>query len=208
MNVLAIGAHPDDVEYGCGGSLLRFAGAGHGVYLFVATGGEQGGEAAVRRREQEASAGLLGAAKTFWGGYADTRLPLEQELISKIEAVVSEVQPSLIFGHAPSDTHQDHRVLADATLSATRYTKNVLLYEVPTTENFMPTIFISIRDTLGRKIEALRAHESQVDKTRIEDLDIVTIARSNANFRGIQGRTKYAEGFLPVRYAVEPAPGD
>lgn len=204
MNVLAIGSHPDDIEYGCGGTLLRFARAGYNVYLFVATSGQEGGGAEVRQREQEAAAGLLGAKDVFWGGYPDTELPLKKELITKIECVVSGVQPSLIFGHAPHDTHQDHRVLADATLSATRYTKNVLLYEVPTTKDFMPTLFVDIEDAMEDKLRLLRAHQSQLDKTRIPDLNILTIASSNANFRGIQARLKYAEGFLPVRFVMEP----
>jgi len=204
MNVLAISAHPDDIEYGCGGTLLRFARKGCGVYLFVATCGGEGGDADVRRREQEASARLMGAEQVFWGGYHDTEVPLRKELITKIEHAVREVRPSLIFGHAPRDTHQDHRVLSDATLSATRYTKDVLLYEVPTTQEFMPTFFVDIRGTLEDKLGLLAAHASQIDKTRIEDQDILTIARSNANFRGIQGRLKHAEGFLPVRFVIEP----
>jgi len=204
MNILAIGAHPDDVEYGCGGSLVQFARGGNDVYLFVATRGGEGGSPAVRQHEQEESAKLLGVKKIFWGGYHDTQLPLERELIAKVESVVTEVRPDLIFGHAPRDTHQDHRVLADATFSATRYTKNVLLYEVPTTQDFMPTFFVDIHATLKEKLELLSAHRSQIDKTKVQDLDILTIANSNANFRGIQARLKYAEGFLPVRFVVEP----
>jgi LmbE family N-acetylglucosaminyl deacetylase len=203
MNVLAVGSHPDDIEYGCGGSLLRLARAGSDVYLFIATCGEEGGEGAVRRAEQEASSGLLGAKDLVWGGYRDTELSLKNDLIARIESVVRELEPALIFGHAPQDTHQDHRALADATLSATRYTRNVLLYEVPTTQDFMPTLFVDIRETLEPKLAALEAHRSQVGKTNIEDLDILTIARSNAHFRGIQARLKYAEGFLPVRYVVD-----
>ena len=114
------------------------------------------------------------------------------------------VAPVLIFGHALHDTHQDHRVLAQATMSATRYTRNVLLYEVPTTQDFMPTLFVDIHDTLQQKLDLLRAHASQVDKTRIPQADILTIASSNANFRGIQARLKHAEAFIPVRFVIEP----
>ncbi len=184
--------------------MLRLARKGYGVYLFIATSGEEGGNGQVRRAEQEDSAGLLGAKKIFWGGYRDTELPLEKELITKIEAAVKETKPDIIFGHAPRDTHQDHRVLSDATLSATRYTKNVLLFEGPTTQDFMPTVFIDIAETLDDKLDLLRAHGSQVNRTRIQDLDILTIASSNANFRGIQARVKYAEGFLPVRFVIDP----
>ncbi len=67
MNILAIGSHPDDIEYGCGGTLLRFARTGDNVYLFVATSGEEGGSGDVRRAEQQDSARLLGIRKIFWG---------------------------------------------------------------------------------------------------------------------------------------------
>lgn len=204
MNVLAIGSHPDDIEYGCGGSLLQFARKGWATHLFIATGGEEGGDPGVRHSEQQAAAQLLGAENVYWGGYHDTQVPLKKELITKIEGVVTSVRPDIIFGHAPHDTHQDHRVLADATLSATRYTKNVLLYEGPTTQDFMPTFFVDIGDVIEEKLDVLRTHKSQIDKTRIEGLDILTIARSNATFRGIQARLKVAEGFLPVRFVVEP----
>jgi len=204
MNILAIGSHPDDIEYGCGGTLLRLARTGDNVYLFIATSGEAGGSGDVRRAEQEDSARLLGIRKIFWGGCRDTEVPLGKDLITKIEAAVKEVRPDIIFGHAPHDTHQDHRALADATLSATRYTKNVLLFEGPTTQDFMPTFFVDIGETLEDKLNLLRAHRSQVGRTRIQDLDILTIAGSNANFRGIQARVKYAEGFLPVRFVIDP----
>ncbi len=203
MNVLAIGSHPDDIEYGCGGTLLRLARHGHDVHLFIATSGEEGGSGDVRQGEQEDAARLLGAKTVFWGGYRDTEVPLEKELIVKLDDAIGEVAPDIIFGHAPHDTHQDHRVLADATLSATRYTKNVLLFEGPTTQDFMPTFFVDIGETLDEKLALLRAHSSQVDRTRIKDLDILTIAGSNANFRGIQARVKYAEGFLPVRFVID-----
>jgi len=61
MNVLAIGAHPDDIEYGCGGMLTKYAEKGHTVYLFIASDGGLGGEPSVRRREQMDSAVIIGA---------------------------------------------------------------------------------------------------------------------------------------------------
>jgi LmbE family N-acetylglucosaminyl deacetylase len=59
-----------------------------------------------------------------------------------------------------------------------------------------------ISESLDKKIKALEAHASQVMKTNIEDLSITQIARSSANFRGIQGRVKYAEGFTPLRLFI------
>jgi hypothetical protein len=119
---------------------------------------------------------------------------VDVDLIKKIERVIASVQPEFIFCHFPDDTHQDHRHLAQAIMSATRYIRNVLFFEGPTTQNFNPQVYVDIADTLEAKLDALRAHRSQVMKTNIEDLSIIEVARSCANF-GHPGRVKYAEAF-------------
>ena len=202
MNILAIGAHPDDIEIGCGGTLIKYSDTGHKIFSLVMTGGGQGGESSVRCREQEDAGRIMGAEKIYWGDYKDTHLAVSQDLISKIEQVISEIDPKFIFCHYPDDTHQDHRHLSLATQSAARNLRNVLFYEGPTTYGFNPQVFVDISETLDRKIEALKAHESQVTRTNIEDLSIVEIARSSANFRGIQGRAKYGEAFSPLRLFI------
>jgi LmbE family N-acetylglucosaminyl deacetylase len=202
LRVLALGAHPDDIEAGCGGTLIKYALNGHRVFQMVMTAGEQGGKGAVRRREQEAAAKHLQVEKLFWGGYRDTKVPAGQGLIRKIEQVVRAVDPHFIFVHYYDDTHQDHRNLAVGTITATRYTRNVLFYEGPTTQNFSPTVFVDIDPVLEHKIHAVEAHRSQVTKTNIEGLTIVDIIRSSAHFRGIQGRVKNAEGFVPLRLFI------
>jgi len=202
MNILAIGAHPDDIEYGCAGTLVKYADRGHRIHLMILTGGEEGGDGKERQREQSAAAEIIGAQQVFWGGYRDTQLPLNKELIDKIEEVLVEVKPDLILVNYGDDTHQDHRVLTEATMSATRYVRNVLFFEVPTTQNFNPQVFVDISDTLERKFQVLKAHESQVMKTNIENMSIVELARANATFRGIQGRIKFAEAFAPLRLFI------
>ncbi len=202
MRVLALGAHPDDIEAGCGGTLIKYARNGHRIFLMLLTEGEQGAGAGIRKREQEAAAKCLQVEKIYWGGYADTKLPLDSLLIQKIELVVREVDPHFIFVHFPDDTHQDHRNLAGCTVTATRYTRNVLFYEGPTTQNFSPTVFVDIESVLEDKVQALQAHSSQVKKTNIEGTTIVDITRSAANFRGIQGRVRFAEGFIPLRLFI------
>ena len=166
------------------------------------TGGGGGGPADVRMTEQRASQQVLGAEEIFWGGFEDTRLPADIDMIRKIEAVIEAVRPEFIFCNFPDDTHQDHRHLAQAIMSATRYIRNVLFYEGPTTQNFNPQVYVDIADTLEAKLDALRAHRSQVMKTNIEDLSIIEVARSCANFRGIQGRVKYAEAFHSLRLFI------
>jgi LmbE family N-acetylglucosaminyl deacetylase len=200
--ILAIGAHPDDIEFGCGGTIIKYTERGHRLFLHIMTEGGLGAETTTRVEEQEASKAVLGAEDIFWGGYKDTHLVVDVELIGKIEKVIRKVRPDFIFCNFPDDTHQDHRHLSQAVMSATRYIRNVLFYEGPTTQNFKPHVFVDISDTLDKKIEALKAHKSQVMKTNIEDLSIVEVARSSANFRGIQGRVKFAEAFHSLRLFI------
>ncbi len=202
MNILAIGPHPDDIEFGCGGTLLKYAACGHKVHLFVLTDGSYGGDPVVRKTEQEAAAAFIGA-RLFWGGYRDTELQGTRELIQKIDSVIGEVKPDVVFLNFWADVHQDHRHAAQAAVSASRYIKEVLFYEVPSTQHFEPDIFVDIHDVLEKKIKLLSMHASQVDKTRVENLSITESAHSCANFRGFQGRVKFAEGFKSVRLLRE-----
>ncbi len=202
MRILAIGSHPDDIEFGCGGTLIKYTRGGHDLFLMVLTAGGGGGDASLRRREQEAAAAVLGAKEVFWGEYRDTEIPVNQDLIQKIEDVVRGVAPDFIFVHSEEDTHQDHRHLAACTISATRYTRNVLFYEGPTTNTFTPSVFVDIESALEEKVRALQAHASQVLKTNIEGLSIVDLCRASAHFRGIQGRVRCAEGFVPLRLFI------
>ncbi len=199
MNVLAIGAHPDDIEFGCGGSLIQYSRKGHAVFLLIVTEGESGGTGGVRRAEQLNASKILQAKDVFFSGYCDTQIPVDKILISRIEDTLRKVKPELIFVNYLDDTHQDHRNLALATVSATRYVQNVLFYEGPTTQNFTPNVFVDIGSVLNEKLSALNAHTSQVLKTNIEGLSILEIAKAAATFRGIQGRVNYAEGFVSER---------
>ena len=202
MRILAIGAHPDDVEFGCGGTLIKYARQGHDVSLLVMTDGGGGGDGRIRRQEQQAAGEILRISKLYWGEYPDTAIPLDRESIQRVERVILDVRPDFIFVHSQDDTHQDHRHLSVATITATRYTRNVLFYEGPTTQNFSPNIFVDIDGVLKDKIAALQAHNSQVTKTNIEGMNILDIVQSSAHFRGIQGRVRNAEAFVPLRLFI------
>ena len=203
MNILAIGSHPDDIEIGCSGTLIKYAQQGHDVFLLVITRGEKGGEAEARQEEQIKAAEIMGAKDVFWGGFTDTELlDRANEIIHLIESYIEKIQPNFIFVNFFDDTHQDHRTVNRSVLSAARYVRNVMFYEVPTTNNFTPNIFVDIGSVFELKLEALEAHSSQVMKTNIPDLSIIDIARSSAHFRGVQGRVPLAEGFVSERLFI------
>jgi len=203
MKIIAIGAHPDDIEIGCGGTLAKYSDKGHEIYLYVATSGDAGGDGRVRSDEQIESAKILGVKKIYWGGYRDTYITVSKETIWNLEKVIREVSPDLIFVNYHDDTHQDHRNLAQITISATKYIKNVLFYETPTTQNFNPNVFVYLGEKyLKIKEKVLLAHRSQVHKTNISDISILDVSRSNALYRGVQARVNFAEAFQSLRLFI------
>lgn len=200
MRILALGAHPDDIEYGCGGTFLKFARRGEEIYFMVLTKGEFGGDAEVRQKEQEEAMKFMGVKKIFWAGYKDTELPNERIIISDIDRVISEINPNEVYVNYIDDIHQDHRTLAECTLAATRYVRRVFFYEDYTSVKFEPDIFVDIGDVLEKKQKLIQIYSSQVVKTYPTKLDMIESVRATANFRGFQGKVKYAEGFKAFRY--------
>lgn len=203
MKILAIGAHPDDIEFGCAGALIKFRKDQNAeVHLMIMTAGEKGGNADIRKKEQMDAARIIGAKEVFWGDFHDTEVTNSREAIGTIENVIREVKPDWVFANYSNDTHQDHRNLALNMVTATRYISRVLFFESMTSVDFMPTLFVDIESTIEEKLKALGSHRSQVERTNIAGLSALEISRSNANSRGIQGRMRYAEGFVPLRYVL------
>lgn len=197
MNVLAIGAHPDDIELGCGGTLCAHRDNSDDIAMLVMTTGERGPQDSVSRvREQEDAAALLGA-KLFWGGFEDGAVPDGREAVDMIQGVIAAVKPSVVYTHFPSDTHQDHRATGVASQAACRRLSRVLFYEAPTSEGFRPELYVDIAEVLERKVDALRTHMSQVLKNGLVDLEAV---EGQARYRGFQARVRWAEAFEVSRF--------
>lgn len=201
MKILAIGAHPDDIEYGCGGLLLMAVAASHAVYLQVITEGNINSEVN-RRAEQEKAAEFLGAKKLFWGGFKDTQLTPGRELIVAVENVLNAVRPDMVLVNYPHDAHQDHQALANCVVTACRYIKRVLFYHDYTTLDFVPDTFVDISAFLKKKMQFLACHKSQVEKEYPTGLDMLENVTARAAYFGFLAKVKYAEGFKPLRNLI------
>jgi LmbE family N-acetylglucosaminyl deacetylase len=197
VRILAIGAHPDDIELGCGGSLAAHQALGDEIALLVLTTGEQGPQAAASRvDEQHQAAEKLGAA-LLWGSFDDGSVPDGRTTVDLIQRVMRDLVPDVIYTHSPNDTHQDHRATALATFGAARRACRILRYESPTTTAFTPNLFVDIEQSLEQKVELICAHVSQVLKNGLVDVDAV---RAQARYYGFKARTHYAEGFETDRF--------
>jgi LmbE family N-acetylglucosaminyl deacetylase len=195
-SILAIGCHPDDVELGCGATMLAHHAAGQRTALLVMTSGERSrGGVEPRPREQAAAARAL-QAELFWGGFADCEVPPDRSTICRIEEIMAIVQPDVIYVHAPDDAHQDHRTVSAAAVSAARRQCRVLFYPTPSTLHFEPTVFVDVEPYLAGKLSALSCHESQIT-TETVSLDAVA---ASARHWGAIARISLAEAFVPVRF--------
>ena len=105
MNILAVSAHPDDLEYGCAGTLIRHSQKEDDVFLMVITNGGKGGASDTRRQEQVDAARIIGAKDVFFGDYPDTSFECNRESIMKIEEVIDEVEAQVVYTHFGEGTH-------------------------------------------------------------------------------------------------------
>lgn len=201
-NVLALGAHFDDAELGCGGALARHARGGEKVTLWVATRsgfGDGQRDDATARREGLKAAKILGA-DLIEGGRETFSLAYEDGLVRELRALVDRLRPGTVYLPFTGDAHQDHRALARAALSAARHCPRLLMYRInwyDTEEAFSPRHFVDTSKTMPVKLRALRAHASEMRRTDGRWLEWVTQRDRND---GIRLGVRYAEAFSAVRY--------
>jgi len=200
MRVLAVGAHPADIELGCGGALLAHRDRGDEIHLIVMSGCAS----KTIEHEQLYAADQLGAT-VHWAGFEDGSIPEGRESVAAIESVVIATGSEVVYGHFAEDSHQDHRFTARATLAAARRCRQVLSYESATSVAFTPLLFVDIEGRLGHKLQLVGVHRTQLAATDMFDLGIVA---AQARFRGAQARLSTAEGFQSERFVwtLAPAP--
>ena len=201
--VLAVGAHPDDVELGCAGTLALHTSKGDKVYLLALTRGEASGDPDLREKECRESAKILGATDVFIGGLQDTKIDDGRETIDAIEGLVEKLVPDIVYAPSSKDTHQDHRNTGHAVLSACRRSRVILLYEGASTQrDFNPQVFVDIAKTFQLKLEAIRVFGSQVENHGGYSRAVRAI-EGLAKFRGYQAGVEVAEAFEVGKFIFE-----
>jgi LmbE family N-acetylglucosaminyl deacetylase len=170
--VVCVGAHPDDPESGCAGTLARYAALGHSVTVVYLTRGERGitgkslDEAAkTRTAEAEAACKIVGATAVFFG-QIDGATEVNRAHVDAMTRLFAAAQPNVILAHWPVDTHMDHQVASMLTIRAwmSLRTARLYFYEVNSgsqTEGFLPNTYVDISPVVEQKKRALFAHVSQ-----------------------------------------------
>ncbi len=215
--VLAVGAHPDDIEIQCAGTLTRYKQMGAEVSIAIATDGSAGHMfipalelAEIRKREASSAAERIGAS-FFWLGYHDELLFEDIPTRMAFVELIRLTCPDVILTHFPEDYHPDHRVtsrlifessfLASLPNIKTESPAHLLvppLYYFDTMGgvNFFPTEYVDITDTFQSKREMLACHSSQVKWMKDHDqLDVLEMIELHGRERGLQCGVRFAEAF-------------
>ena len=218
--ILAVGAHPDDIEFSCSGTLLKFKEKGYDIYYVVATNGENGFKLghkpkeqriAIRHKEQLASAKKLGVKKVFFLNYRDGFLIYDNKLREKLVKIIKKVKPEIIFSFDPANrdfesvnlNHRDHRQIGEAVFDSVFAAKNNLMYKgEPHRISFfyffgsnsrIANHFEDITAFINRKLEILSEHKSQFE-------DFKDASEWVKNYMsGFSKKYKYSERFRVVK---------
>jgi two-component system response regulator HydG len=201
--VLAVGAHPDDVEIGAGGTLLAHRVAGDTVTILTLSGGARGGDVTLRRSEAESAAAIIGA-RLMMEDLEDTRIRESDPTMSIIERVIGEVKPTIMYTHSVNDVHQDHRNTHSAAMVAARRVPYVLCFQSPSaTIDFRPSRFVNIEAVMDGKLEAIAAFATQASTRDYLDEDLL---RATARYWARFGGGSAVEPFEVVRDRRRPGP--
>ena len=165
MKILAIGAHPDDLEIFAFGTLSAWVAMGAEVTLAIATDGAKGGSppgpALQALRAVETKAALAPQGVPRFPGFPDGGLRADAALEDALRALVAEVQPDLLLTHAPNDYHADHRALSAAASQAVGFAVPMLWMDTLNGTGFAPSHWVDVSAHWAAKEAAIRAHESQ-----------------------------------------------
>jgi len=196
LRILAVGAHPDDIELGCGATLAKMVDEGAQVRALVLSNGMRGlNHYASTDRHMETSAALgdLGVDDIHVHFFEDAAMPgALPDIAAVIEDHIAQFEPDRVYTMYAQDRHQDHRAVYDATLIAGRSVRQILSYETPSSwPGFEPIFFEEIGGWIDRKVKALGRHVSQSHRSYMQEDEV----RARAIFRGSQVGTGPAEGF-------------
>jgi len=223
LRVMAIGAHPDDPEIYCGGTLAKYSSRGDIVFMVYVTDGSAGALSGDRKKlaktrlEEGKNAAKIIKAEVISLGLPDSELEYCLKNRLKIIEAIRYVNPDIIITHPPYDQNSDHRITSQLVNDANLHslgrkikTKSkpinditpIFYMEPANGLGFIPTEYVDITDYFKTKVNMFLEHKSQVKylkaSTPGSNNNILDWIEITARFRGYQCKVKYAEGFTPL----------
>ncbi|MDF2671551.1 MAG: GlcNAc-PI de-N-acetylase [Paenibacillus sp.] len=219
MNVLAVGAHPDDIEISCAGTLTKLVKSGHSVTLCHVSTGDKGHYEippeqliGIRAVEAQEAAAVIGVPVISLG-LKDGEIYSEQEETRLLFVeLIRKVKPDIVITHADNDYMPDHNAVSKLVFDSTFLASlPAIITESPTIKrvpalfymdnlsgmDFQPTLYVDVSEQFETKLEMLSKHQSQLVWLKEHDgVDILDFVHTLGKMRGIQAGCKYAEGFI------------
>jgi bacillithiol biosynthesis deacetylase BshB1 len=213
MNILAIGAHPDDIEFGCAAVLIKEIKRGNAVKVLVLSRGEAGSSGTPEGREDESrkAATLMGASIDFLDFGGDCQMQYTPENGLRIAAEIRRFQPAIVLApNTEENQHPDHAVVGRIARDACRFARyggllkslpvhkvaNLYFYNI-TQHGKRPDVVVDISDVLAEWVAAMNCHATQVSNKSYVDLQTTA-----ARLLGVSIGVEYAAGLYvndPVR---------
>jgi LmbE family N-acetylglucosaminyl deacetylase len=204
LDVLCVGAHPDDIEIGCGGTLLTLQGRSS----TTVTGLVLTGTVERRKEAEQALPRFFSGASVRTFDLPDGRLPAHWDTVkSTLEETAEELHPTLVLAPRPDDAHQDHRLVGKLVSTVWRDAL-ILHYEIPKWDGDFgsPNVYVRLSDAdARRKVDLLtECFPSQLHRDWWDDEFFAGVLR----LRGVESRIRYAEGFLSTKLLLDLDRGD
>lgn len=206
MNVLAIGAHFDDIELGCGGALAKHVSAGDRVYAYVATvsGFSNPDNQVVRTNAVAAEEGRLAmevlGVDLIAGSFKTLEVEFTDDLNREIVRIVEEKRIDIVYTHWVGDIHHDHQAVGRASLHSCRHVPRMLMFRsnwYHSTFDFRGNFYIDITDHWQTKEKAVRMHASELERTGHK---WISFFKNEAENAGQKIGVRYAEAFEVVKW--------
>lgn len=219
MNILAFGAHPDDIEFLCAGTLIKYHQQGHRIFIALTTSGNTGSnhlssreETAATREVEQLEAAKYYHAEVRFLRFEDEGLQDTPETRRAVLTAIRWANPDIILTNPPWDPSTDHgmtgRLVTQVLLSAggkqhpsdlppIDKTPQVFFWDIPGGIGFQPEVYVDITEQMNIKLQALLCHKSQFSWPNIlSEEEFTESASVLPRYRGFQAGTKFAEGFV------------
>ena len=205
--ILFIGAHFDDVEIGCGGSIKKFIKLGHKIKILVISHSEIRNiknnkiirDRIVAKNEFLNSTKILGVKKFKVLNFETNNILYNDKLISKIREEIDSFKPNMVFTHWNKDIHQDHKAISEASLSACRHIESILMYQSNNyigDENFNANLYIDISKFFKYKLKAIKCYKTEMKRVKNKWLNQI---KNKDNNNGSLINVKFAENFKVIK---------
>ena len=213
MKILVVGAHLDDIELACGGTIAKAIEAGHQVKtLIMSKSGYTNIDGKIQREDKVAvkegtnALHKLGVKDIEILNFPTKDIPFCSEVVTEIDKCITKFCPDIIFTHHPFDTHQAHVGVSQSTIAAARRKNTILFFEpiAPSGRSyvaFKPQVYVDISSVINKKIASLKEHKSEYNKFGGESW--LSGVESRAGFRGYEIGKKYAEAFELLRMEMD-----